>query len=151
MLEICQIRIGNISEMCRGKKLCQETVSVRFLNVSEMWQCFLNMFQDQNTNVSVELVLTDFRQIWKSDTDSFLTPFFVLLHFWDISNSNLTDFLQILESDSFLTHIWHISDSFLTYFCNWHISDCFQTIFWQIYEIGGTNKSKEYPWTCYDM
>ena len=94
--------------------------------------------------LSVELVLTDFWHIWKSDTDSFLTQFLVLPHFWDISNSNLTDFLQILESDSFLTHIQHISDSFLTYFCNWHISDSFQTVFWQINEIGGTYKSKEY-------
>ena len=94
--------------------------------------------------LSVEFVLTDFHYIWKSDTSSFLTQFLVLPHFWDISNSNLTDFWQILESDSFLTHIRHISDSFLTYFFNWHISDSFQTVFWQIYEIGGTNKSKEY-------
>ena len=36
MYEFCQIRIGNVSEMCQNQKLCQKTVSVRFINVSEI-------------------------------------------------------------------------------------------------------------------
>ena len=94
--------------------------------------------------MSVQIFMTDFWQIYISDTDSFLTQLWVLTHFGDISKSHLTYLWHNSESDRFMTLIRHISDTFLTVFCNWQFSDRFQTDIWHISEILGTYKSKEY-------
>ena len=64
-----------------------------------------------------------------SHIDSFLTQLLALTHFRVLSNSNLSDFWQSFESDSFPTHFRQCSDTFLTGFCNWHISYNFLTHF----------------------
>ena len=88
--------------------------------------------------------MTVFRQISISDTASFLTHLWYLIHFRDISKFDLTYFWQNFVTDRFQTLIWHISDSFLTDFCNWQFSDTYQTHFWHISEIYGTHTSQEY-------
>ena len=105
---------------------------------------FKKYFQKSVWNLSVEIFMTVFRQISISDTASFLTHLWYLIHFRDISKFDLTYFWQNFVTDRFQTLIWHISDSFLTDFCNWQFPDRFQTDFRQISETFGTNKSKEY-------
>ena len=74
--------------------------------------------------------MKDLWQFSESGTDHFLTHLLLLIHFWGISKSFLTELWQIYESDRFLTDIWHNSDSFLTDFCKWHFSDRYLTDLW---------------------
>ena len=74
--------------------------------------------------------MTDLWQFSESHNDCFLTHLLLLIHFWGISKSFLTDLWLIFESDRFLTNIWHNSDRFLTDF--WQTSDRFRKI-WDLH------------------
>ena len=109
-----------MSEICRNQKLCQKTVSLRFLNMSEIWQCFLKMFQDQSINVSVICQLSYIGHISDTFINLTLTVFWHNFWFWHIS-------------ETFLITMWQNSYIFLNMTVFRHISDTFQTFFWQFF------------------
>ena len=122
----------SVSEMCQLTVFWQIFVT----------ECFLQMFHESCKNVLeicqnwyLLIFMTDLWQFSESGNDHFLTHLLLLIHFWGISKSFLTELWQKFESDRFLTYIWHNSDSFLTDFCKWQFSDRYITHLWKFWDL----------------